>query len=127
MDNLNILKKILIIEDEANLLATLVHLLSYAGYQVAQAKDGLEGLEKVQQEQPDFILCDIMMPKLNGFEFLKKHQLSIYAYIPVVFMSARSILEDESESHVAGAIGYIRKPFRFKDLQTIINNHLITK
>jgi DNA-binding response OmpR family regulator len=120
------LKKILIIEDEDKLLATLVYLLLYAGYQVVQAKDGLEGLEKVQQEKPNLILCDIMMPRLNGIEFLKRHQQSCYASIPVVLMSARSSLDDYAGLDV-GSITYIRKPFRFVDLHTVINSKLLIK
>ncbi|WP_016990963.1 response regulator transcription factor [Flavobacterium sp. ACAM 123] len=120
------MKKILIIEDESTLLATLGYLLLYAGYQVVSAIDGVDGLEKVQQEKPDLILCDVMMPKLNGYNFLKQHCLSSYSHIPVVLMSAKSDLEDELQGLALGAKAYIRKPFRFEHLETIIKKYLLT-
>lgn len=112
--------KILIIEDEQALRETVAELLQLGGYNVVVAKDGLEGLEKVQAEVPDLILCDIMMPKLDGYGFLEQHQLSIYSHIPVLLLSAKIESEDEILSIKLGAKGYIRKPFNFLELNRII-------
>jgi DNA-binding response OmpR family regulator len=117
-------KKILIIEDEKKLLATLVYLLSYAGYEVLQAEDGLDGLEQVMLKKPDLILCDIIMPRLSGYGFLKQHCLSKYSHIPVVLMSAKSSIEDELKGIALGAKVYIRKPFNFQQLDMIIKEQV---
>ena len=73
--------KILIIEDEIKLRETVSELLSLSGYEVYEANDGLEGLEKVTQTNPDLIICDVMMTKLDGYGFmeqLKKQNILIF-------------------------------------------------
>ena len=121
------MSKILIIEDEDALRETIAELLLIAGYEIAVAKDGLDGLEKVQEEVPDLILCDVMMPKLDGYGFLEQHQLSVYSYIPVVLLTAKIELDDELISIKLGAKGYIRKPFNFLELNRIIRGCLFSK
>ena len=68
--------KILIIDDEIKLRETIAELFSFINYQVFEAQDGSEGLEKVQEHKPDLIICDVMMPKLDGYGFLERHQKS---------------------------------------------------
>lgn len=82
------MQKILIIEDEEVLLDVLSNKLKKEGYEVAAAKDGLEGLEKIKQERPDLILLDILMPRMDGFGVLeaKKKDLGM-ADIPVIIIS----------------------------------------
>lgn len=80
--------KILIIEDEEVLLEVLSNKLKKEGYEVIAAKDGLEGLEKMKSEKPSLILLDILMPRMNGFEFLETiRQDPNFANVPVIIIS----------------------------------------
>ena len=83
----NAKKRLLIIDDEANMRHMLSTVLNKAGYHVETAADGSEGLEMVQQTRYDFILCDIKMPKMNGMDFLKLSRDHIGA-TTVIMMSA---------------------------------------
>ncbi len=118
------MSKILIIEDEEALRETVAELLLIAGYEIAVAKDGLDGLEKVQEEVPDLILCDVMMPKLDGYGFLEQHQLSIYSHIPVLLLSAKIEETDHLIGIALGAKEYIKKPFNFQELNQVIKFYL---
>jgi CheY-like chemotaxis protein len=81
-------KKILIIEDEEILLELLEKKLTQEGYQVRIAKDGIEGLEKVEQEIPDVILLDIVMPRMGGFEVMEMlHKNEKFSKIPIIIIS----------------------------------------
>jgi two-component system chemotaxis response regulator CheY len=117
--------KILIIDDELRLRETICELLSYAGYDVLDAQDGIEGLEKVQQFVPDLILCDIMMPVLDGYGFMEKHNVSDFSNIPVIFLTARIELKDQEKGNALGIKGYLKKPFVFKELKNIIESQLV--
>ncbi|MES2576254.1 MAG: response regulator [Bacteroidota bacterium] len=117
--------KILIIDDELKLRETICELLSFVGHDVFEAPDGMEGLEKVKQIKPDLILCDIMMPNLDGYGFMEKHQLSKYAYIPVIFITARVENKDQEKGFSLGVKGYFKKPFIFKELKQLIEIYLI--
>jgi two-component system chemotaxis response regulator CheY len=117
--------KILIIDDELRLRETICELLSYAGYDVLDAQDGMDGLEKVQQFVPDLILCDIMMPVLDGYGFMEKHNVSDFSNIPVIFLTARIELKDQEKGNALGIKGYLKKPFVFKELKNIIESQLV--
>ena len=116
--------KILIIDDEVRLRETICELLSYAGYDVLDAQDGMDGLQKVGKFIPDVILCDIMMPILDGYGFMEKHKISDYSNIPVIFLTARIELKDQEKSNNLGIKKYLKKPFIFKELKNIIESIL---
>jgi len=114
--------KILIVEDNAELLQTL-RTLFVPIYTVYLAADGEEGLQKAQEEQPDIILSDVMMPGISGVELCRriKTQLST-AHIPVVLLTARAAIEHTLEGFKTGADDYIIKPFHNKLLVARCNN-----
>jgi len=118
------MNKILVIDDEINLRETLSELLTHGGFEVHEAKNGEQGIEKVKQTEPNLIICDIMMPVLDGYGFLKKHEESIYSHIPVLLISAKA--EQPNEALILGVKGYLRKPFKYNDLIAKVN-HAITK
>jgi DNA-binding response OmpR family regulator len=118
------MKKILIIDDEIKLREAIVELFSFIGYQIIEAQDGLDGLDKVKSYQPDLIICDVMMPKLDGYGFLKKHLASEQAIIPVVLLTAKTEELDEIIGKGLGAKDYIKKPFSFQDLKRIVEKHI---
>lgn len=116
--------KILIIEDEIKLRETVSELLSLAGYDVTEANNGIEGLEKVNQVIPDLIICDVMMPKLDGYGFIQELQKTNHANIPVIFLTAKTESIDLERGMALGAKSYILKPFSFKELKLILEHHL---
>jgi two-component system response regulator AtoC len=107
----NVKKRLLIIDDEANMRHMLSTVLKKAGYHVETAADGAEGLELVQQSQYDFILCDIKMPKMGGIEFLKLSRDRLGA-ATVIMMSAYGNIDTAIEAMKSGAYDYISKPFK---------------
>ena len=107
----NVKKRLLIIDDEANMRHMLATVLKKADYQVETAADGAKGLEMIQQSAYDFILCDIKMPKMGGMEFLKLSRDRIGA-ATVIMMSAYGTIEVAVEAMKEGAYDYISKPFK---------------
>ncbi len=105
-------KKILVIEDHADVRENLCEILSLSGYQTLSAEDGKKGVEKAIAERPDLILCDVMMPELDGFGVL--HILSrnvATADIPFIFLTALAEKSDFRKGMSLGADDYIVKPF----------------
>lgn len=102
--------KILIVEDDAFLSDLYMHTFSFSGFDTHVAKDGLEGLEKAFQVKPDIIFLDIMMPKMNGLELLKKLREEVTTKdIPVVVLSNFSDEILAKEAMAQGALAYIIK------------------
>ena len=103
--------KLLIVEDNDDLRQFLVSILQ-SDYEVMQASNGREGLEKAQTEQPDFILTDVMMPEMDGLEMVHciKADQNI-SHIPIVILSAKASMNDRIEGLKAGVNDYITKPF----------------
>jgi DNA-binding response OmpR family regulator len=118
------MKKIVIIDDEIKLREAIVELFSFIGYQIIEANDGLDGFNQVQLHRPDLIICDVMMPKLDGYGFLKKHLASELAFIPVVLLTAKTEELDEIIGKGLGAKEYIKKPFTFQELKRVVEKHI---
>lgn len=106
-------KKILIVEDSITVRQTLTLTLQKAGYQVLQAKDGQEAIEQLQQQEDvQLVFCDLEMPRMNGFEFLKQRQQSqALASIPVIVLTSRSGDKHRLLALELGATAYITKPY----------------
>jgi len=110
-------KKILVVDDEDDILHFLELVLREKGYDVATATGGHEALTKAQIEQPNLILLDIMMPQMDGWEVLKLLRVDEEtAAIPVAMLSARTEAKDRVQGLQEGAIDYICKPFSLQDL-----------
>jgi DNA-binding response OmpR family regulator len=109
--------KVLIVDDDPNILLSLEFLLSKNNYQVLIARNGMEALAGVEKEVPDVVLLDIMMPDLDGYlvcEFIKKNEA--YKHAKVIFLSARSKESDIEKGYEMGADLYIVKPFSTRTL-----------
>ena len=104
-------RRLLIIDDEANMRHMLSTVLKKTGYQVETAADGVKGLEMIQQSQYDFILCDIKMPNMDGMEFLKLSRDRI-GDATIIMMSAYGSIETAINAMKSGAYDYISKPFK---------------
>jgi len=105
-------KRILLIEDEADLVMTVRFRLENADYEVIAAADGQEGLDRVRDGNPDLILLDLMLPKVSGFNVLKTLKADArYSKIPVIIFTARAQEADKKIGEELGADAYITKPF----------------
>jgi DNA-binding response OmpR family regulator len=103
--------RVLVAEDEEDLLKILEKNLTTAGYKVLKARDGLELVKIAVQEKPDLIISDVTMPKMNGFEAVRDLRQKLEtASIPVMMLTARDDKESELKGIEAGADDYIPKP-----------------
>ena len=107
-------ERVLVVEDEENLLAALRYNLDKEGYQVLTAVDGEQGLEAAREEKPDLILLDIMLPKLDGFEVCRI--LRRETNIPIVMLTAKGEEVDRVVGLELGADDYVTKPFSMREL-----------
>ncbi len=118
-------RRILIVDDEADLVEALKLRLETGGYEVVTALDGAEGLTKAKGDKPALILLDIMMPKLNGYQVCRELKSDAKCKdIPVVMLTAKAQQTDKFWGQEVGADGYITKPFEFSALLTIIEKYL---
>lgn len=106
-------KRILVIEDERELVKVLQIRLEAAGYDVLAAYDGQEGLAKAQKEKPDLIILDLMLPKIDGYKICRMLKFDEkYKQIPIIILTARAQKSDEKTAYETGADAYITKPFQ---------------
>jgi DNA-binding response OmpR family regulator len=104
--------KILIADDEEDILKLLEIRLNGAGYEVVKARNGKEALGSAFKEKPDLIVMDVMMPEMDGFEATKQLRSKLQtAVIPILMLTAKKDKESELEGIDAGADDYITKPF----------------
>jgi len=117
--------KILIIEDNRTILENTAEYLALVGYKTITATNGKNGLEKIYQFVPDLILCDLLMPEMDGLEVLRTLESHPdYRTIPFLFFSAKTEKKDIKKGLDAGALDYIVKPFDFDELVQKIEVYL---
>jgi two-component system, OmpR family, alkaline phosphatase synthesis response regulator PhoP len=115
--------KLLLVEDETSLHDIIRLNFEIEGFEVISAFDGEEGVELFKTTQPDVVVLDIMMPKMNGFEVCNK----IIAWdkkVPIIMLSARDQVQDRIHGLEGGADDYLTKPFHFKELLLRVNKML---
>lgn len=115
--------KILIVDDEADSLQTLQDILTSHGYDVVQARDGQEALDAIVKENPQLVIMDIIMPRVNGLEACAKMK-SMYRYTPVILLTALEATGYKFKGLQVGADEFISKPFNSAELIIRINNLL---
>ena len=106
---------ILLVEDEVSLAMIVKDALEEEGYEVAVARDGLDGIEHYFKEHPALIIADVMMPEVDGFEMVRRIR-RMDKEVPVLFLSARSSVDDIVFGFGLGANDYLRKPFSLREL-----------
>lgn len=122
------MNNILIIEDEEKIRTSLKRILELSDFNVAVASNGLEGIEIAQQISPDIILCDIMMPVLDGYQVLERLKTNrITANIPFIFLTAKANRLNIREGMNLGADDYLTKPVKSADLLACIQTRLNKK
>lgn len=120
----NSIAKILVVDDEKDLVDILKYNLTRAGYSVIVAYDGQEAMEKLSRE-PDLIILDIMMHKLNGFDVCRRiRRMESYNRIPIIFLTASSDESDEIHGLNIGANDFIQKPISINKLMARIKSNL---
>ncbi|MFH0790483.1 MAG: response regulator [Candidatus Omnitrophota bacterium] len=108
--------KILCVDDEKNLVDIYSAGLIKAGYEVVIAYDGEQALEKAEQDKPDVVILDLMMPKLNGFEVLMQIRKRFKKWIPVIIYSAENDLESLKKAYRLEADHYLTKPCSMENM-----------
>ncbi|MBD7985702.1 response regulator transcription factor [Sporosarcina sp. Sa2YVA2] len=111
--------KILVVDDDPNILELVSIHLSQAGYDVMKAGNGMEALKLLDKDLPDLAIVDVMMPGMDGFELTRR--LRDEAAIPVLLLTAKGELEDKEKGFLAGSDDYVVKPFEPKELLFRIN------
>ncbi|MBZ0292647.1 MAG: response regulator [Anaerolineae bacterium] len=118
-------RKVLVIEDEHSLRKDIVEMLTFEGYEVFEAEHGLAGVRQARQHHPDLIICDIMMPELNGYQVLEELRRDFQTQtIPFVFLTASTNKEDRRRGMDEGADDFLTKPFNVDDLLNTIRVRL---
>lgn len=119
-------KMILVIEDEEALCDLLQDELSAVGYRVATARNGIEGLEKIQEIQPDLVICDRAMPGMTGYELLERLRgiYPQYRELPFIFLTALTDQRDREAVAPLAPTAYLEKPLDFNILLETIRRAL---
>ncbi len=117
------IKKILIVDDDPTFMLLLSRYLTENGYQVLSSSDGEEALKKLEVEHPDLILLDVVMPKVNGYDFLfQMRKIEGVLSIPIIVLTCKTELVDIFK--VEGVREYLIKPFPQKELLEKIRKHI---
>ena len=110
-------EKILIVDDDANLLRLIGQVLQRAGYQPIAATNGASALQKIRGEQPDLVILDVMLPGMSGIELCKQlRENEETAALPIIMLSALGQVDNTIEGLEAGADEYLSKPINPKEL-----------
>lgn len=118
-------KRVLIIDDETDLLEALDSWLGSYGYEVSTAKDGAEGLSRAKELRPDLVILDISMPKMDGFEVLSLIRADTQtASTPVVMLTAKGRTENIFEAEKLRAVDFLIKPFDATELLTSVRKNI---
>lgn len=112
--------KVLLVEDDSTLSFIIRDALTREGFEVVSAPDGDAGLRLFRDAAPDIIVADVMMPRMDGFEMVRLVRL-VNATVPVLFLTARTSLDDVVKGFGLGANDYLRKPFQILELVVRIN------
>lgn len=110
-------KKVLIADDEPNIVTSLVYLMTKGGYEVEVARNGEEALALVESFMPDLVLLDVMMPRRSGYEVCQKmRERAEWRHIRIVVLSAKGREAEVSKGLSLGADAYVTKPFSNREL-----------
>jgi DNA-binding NarL/FixJ family response regulator len=118
-------KRLLLIDDDPNLILLVKDYLEFRGYEVITAENGREALEVLEGEIPDMIICDVMMPEMDGYSLVKHvREDPRTSWIPVLFLSAKGQSQDRVKGLNTGADVYMVKPFEPEELVAQVESSL---
>lgn len=115
-------KKILLVEDEPEFRLALRMRLEANGYNIIEADDGMSGLDAVRQQNPDLIILDVMLPRMNGFKVARLLKYSAkYKHVPLMMLTVMSQASDRKMGQAVGADAYLTKPYQPQELLDTIS------
>ncbi|HAS46449.1 MAG TPA: response regulator [Microscillaceae bacterium] len=120
------MSKVLIVDDEPNILLSLEFLMKKQGYKVYIARDGAEAMDMIKEQEPEVVVLDIMMPEVDGYEvcsFIKNDDG--LKHIKVIFLTAKTKPEDIEKGKEIGADAYMTKPFSTRNLMKKVKEILV--
>jgi len=121
-------KKILVVDDEPDVASLLTLMLKSQGYDVITARDGQEALEKARNQNPDLILLDVMLPKMDGYKVARMLKFDEnFSHIPIILLTAKIQEKDRQTGLEMGANDYVTKPFDTGSLLSKIKEMLPKK
>ncbi|QDV45213.1 Alkaline phosphatase synthesis transcriptional regulatory protein PhoP [Stieleria neptunia] len=116
--------KILIVDDDVEIIESVRYALEGAGYEVVVARDGNQGLALAERESPDLIILDMMMPKRSGFLVLEKLRRMSESMVPVIMITGNEGSRHKAYAELLGVSEYIRKPFQMDKLLRAVDTQL---
>ena len=121
-------KKILIVEDNPRNLGVILMTLRGRGYTLLEAVDGEEALKAADRENPDLILMDIQLPKIDGLEVTRRlRQIPAFSHVPIIALTAYAMKGDEERIMRAGCDAYLAKPFHIHELRSMMAEMLLSR
>jgi DNA-binding response OmpR family regulator len=118
-------KKVLIVDDEADIVETIKFSLELENIECIEAYDGEDALLKAKKEHPDLIIMDVMMPKMNGYKVCRLLKFDeSYKHIPIIMLTARAQAKDIELGEETGADEYVTKPFEMDELVALVKKYL---
>lgn len=118
-------KKILVIEDNAQVRDNIQEILELEDFETIAAENGAIGLQLAKEQFPDLILCDVMMPEMDGYSVLTALRQNVStANIPFIFLTAKADKSERKQGMDLGADDYLAKPFTYTEILQIIDTHL---
>lgn len=118
-------KRLLLIDDDPNLILLVKDYLEFRGYEVMTAENGREALDMLDKDTPDMIICDVMMPEMDGYSLVEHvRKDSRMSWIPVLFLSAKGQSQDRVKGLSTGADVYMVKPFEPEELVAQVESSL---
>ena len=118
-------KRIMTVEDSTSLREMITFTLGEAGYEVAEAEDGRDALDKLHGFKADLVITDLNMPNMNGIELTRALRAnSSYRFVPIIFLTTESQMQKKQSAKEAGATGWIVKPFKPDQLLQVVRKVL---
>lgn len=109
-------RKVLIVDDEPNIVTSLEFIMRKSGFETAVARDGQEALDEVERFRPDLVLLDTMMPRRSGYEVCQTLRASGWTDLKIVMLTAKGRDTEVAKGLAVGADSYVKKPFSTRDL-----------
>jgi DNA-binding response OmpR family regulator len=117
--------KVLIVDDEPNIVTSLQFLMKKSGFETSVARDGDEAMTEVERFRPDLLLLDVMMPKRDGFEVCQKLRASGWTDLKIILLTAKGRETEVAKGLAVGADAYVTKPFSTRELVEQVNQLLV--
>ena len=114
-------RKVLIVDDEPNIVTSLAFLMKKSGFETSIARDGDEALAEVERFGPDLVLLDVMMPKRDGFEVCQTLRAAGHTQLKIILLTAKGRETEVAKGLAIGADAYVTKPFSTRDLVDLVN------